>query len=217
MDADALTVEIRIDRGTCIGSGQCVHWAPAVFDQDDEGIAVVVDPRGEAEERIVHAVTACPMQAITLHVGGSRVGPEELRDWSRGAHGPEPVVALLEQLAEEHHGLQAAFDAFPSDDGTRADTLASMTTAHLRNEEQVYGTLTELVEPRLVDAFEDDHARIDNALEELVAGGHRAERGEAMQDLARVLGDHIRLEETVLFPLALSALARRRSTLAREG
>ena len=35
-----------VDRDACMGSGNCVFWAPGVFDLDDDGIAVVVgDPR----------------------------------------------------------------------------------------------------------------------------------------------------------------------------
>ncbi|MFJ6701430.1 MULTISPECIES: ferredoxin [unclassified Streptomyces] len=32
-------MEIRIDHGTCIGSGQCTLTAPAAFTQDDDGAA----------------------------------------------------------------------------------------------------------------------------------------------------------------------------------
>ena len=72
--------------------------------------------------------------------------------------------------------------------------------------------ITALVDPRLVDAFEGDHGRIDRALEELTAvRSDPARRGRAMAALATVVDDHIRLEETVLFPLALAALARRRT------
>lgn len=70
-----MDVEIRADRARCIGSGQCVFLAPGVFDQDHDTKAVVTDPRGEPEERIVHAVIACPMQAITLRVGRTAVAP----------------------------------------------------------------------------------------------------------------------------------------------
>jgi ferredoxin len=207
-----MKVEIRVDRRRCIGSGQCVHWAPGVFDQDDDGIAAVVDPVGEAGEKVVHAVTACPMQAITLRVAGNHVGPDELRDWVLGIHSTDPVVPLLEQLGDEHYHLHAALTESPSDDDiTRAEAMCSLTTAHLRNEEQVYPALAALVETRLVDAFEADHARIDQALGELAA--HRrdpAARRRAMRVLARVVCHHIRLEETVLFPLALAALARGR-------
>jgi hypothetical protein len=87
-----------------------------------------------------------------------------------------------------------------------------MTSTHLRDEEQAYSAITALVDPRLVDAFEGDHGQIDRALERLTAVRSDPDlRGRAMAALATIVDDHIRLEETVLFPLALAALARGRS------
>jgi hypothetical protein len=89
--------------------------------------------------------------------------------------------------------------------------MCSLTSTHLRDEEQAYAAITALVDPRLVDAFEDDHGRIDRALDELAAvRSDPARRHRAMTALVTVVDDHIRLEETVLFPLALAALARAR-------
>jgi ferredoxin len=39
-----VAIDIAIDRDTCMGSGNCSFWAPGVFDLDDEGIAIVLDP-----------------------------------------------------------------------------------------------------------------------------------------------------------------------------
>jgi ferredoxin len=58
--------EIRIDRSLCMGSGQCCFYAPNTFDQDDETIAIVTDPRGDPEEAIHTAVDCCPTQAISI-------------------------------------------------------------------------------------------------------------------------------------------------------
>jgi ferredoxin len=33
--------EVEIDREACMGSGNCMFWAPDVFDLDDDGVAVV--------------------------------------------------------------------------------------------------------------------------------------------------------------------------------
>ena len=41
MMSDPLVVVI--DEGRCIGSGNCVFWAPATFELGDEGHAVVLD------------------------------------------------------------------------------------------------------------------------------------------------------------------------------
>jgi ferredoxin len=49
-----------------MGSGNCVYWAPAVFDLDDDGIAVV---RGELvgnEELVRVAIENCPTSAISI-------------------------------------------------------------------------------------------------------------------------------------------------------
>ena len=59
-------LEISINRETCMGSGNCSYWAGAVFDLDDEGLAVVVDAEGEPEERIMLAAQGCPTQSITV-------------------------------------------------------------------------------------------------------------------------------------------------------
>jgi ferredoxin len=57
---------IEIDREKCMGSGNCGFWAPGVFDLDDDGIAYVVDPEGDSEDKIRLAVEGCPTQAISI-------------------------------------------------------------------------------------------------------------------------------------------------------
>lgn len=59
-------MRITIDRERCMGSGNCAFWAPATFDLDDEMKAVVVDPGGDAGDRIRNAVEACPTHALAL-------------------------------------------------------------------------------------------------------------------------------------------------------
>jgi ferredoxin len=61
-----VTLRIEINREVCMGSGNCLFWAPGVFDLDDEGIAIVVDPAGAPEDKIALAVDGCPTRAITL-------------------------------------------------------------------------------------------------------------------------------------------------------
>lgn len=68
-----MTLEIRIDRETCMGSGNCAFWAPGVFDLDDEGISVVVDPDAQSEEKIVVAARGCPTQAISVTRDGTKL------------------------------------------------------------------------------------------------------------------------------------------------
>ena len=59
-------MRIEINREVCMGSGNCLFWAPGVFDLDDEGIAIVVDPTGAPEDKILLAVDGCPTRAITI-------------------------------------------------------------------------------------------------------------------------------------------------------
>ena len=61
-------VKAFADRDVCIQAGNCVMVADAVFDQDDDGIVVVLvdeipaDEEGHARE----AVKLCPSQALRL-------------------------------------------------------------------------------------------------------------------------------------------------------
>ena len=58
----------RVDRPRCIGAGNCVLSAEAVFDQDDDGVVVLLAeevPDGE-EERVREAVKLCPSSALRL-------------------------------------------------------------------------------------------------------------------------------------------------------
>jgi ferredoxin len=55
-----------VDRDACMGSGNCVFWAPTVFDLDEDGVAVV---RGEIvghEEEVRTAAKNCPTSAIRV-------------------------------------------------------------------------------------------------------------------------------------------------------
>ncbi len=49
-----------------MGSGQCCWYAPGTFDQDDETIAIVIDPDGDPAEAIKAAVDGCPTQALSI-------------------------------------------------------------------------------------------------------------------------------------------------------
>lgn len=68
-------LEIRIDPEVCMGSGNCQFWAPGVFDLGEDGIAVVVDPAGEPEEKVVLAARGCPTGAITVYRDGEPIAP----------------------------------------------------------------------------------------------------------------------------------------------
>jgi ferredoxin len=57
-------IRIVIDPDKCVGSGNCVFWAPNTFDLDDDAKAVVIDPAGDPEDRIRVAAEGCPAAAI---------------------------------------------------------------------------------------------------------------------------------------------------------
>ena len=59
-------IEIRIDTEACMGSGNCVYWAPESFDLADEGHAVALDPSATEEDRLWVAAEGCPVGAISL-------------------------------------------------------------------------------------------------------------------------------------------------------
>ena len=61
-------VKVQADRDVCISAGNCVMAAGALFDQDEDGIVVVlVDevPEGE-EDSAREAVRLCPSQALQV-------------------------------------------------------------------------------------------------------------------------------------------------------
>jgi len=66
-------IEVRIDWEVCIGSGNCVFWAPATFDLADDGHAVVLEPAATDEDRLRVAAEGCPVGAISLWRGGRRI------------------------------------------------------------------------------------------------------------------------------------------------
>jgi ferredoxin len=57
-------IRIKVDRGLCIGSGDCVETAPEVFELDEEDKARVIDPEGAPVDRVIEAAGNCPVTAI---------------------------------------------------------------------------------------------------------------------------------------------------------
>ena len=60
------TDQLVVDRGACMGSGNCVFWAPGLFDLDDEGVPVVCEGPVGREEEIRRAIVNCPTKAISI-------------------------------------------------------------------------------------------------------------------------------------------------------
>ena len=59
-------MKIKIDRDLCIGAAPCVAIAPEVFELDEEGKAIVIDPKGADDETIMLGAEACPTLAVIL-------------------------------------------------------------------------------------------------------------------------------------------------------
>jgi ferredoxin len=59
-------IHVEVDRGLCIGSGDCVDTAPDVFELDSEEKAVVIDPDGASVDDIIQAAANCPVSAIVV-------------------------------------------------------------------------------------------------------------------------------------------------------
>lgn len=60
-------IRIEVDRGLCIGSGDCVDSAPGVFELDAEDKARVIDPDGDPQEMVMDAASNCPVTAIFIY------------------------------------------------------------------------------------------------------------------------------------------------------
>jgi ferredoxin len=59
-------LSITVNKTRCIGSGDCVETAPAVFQLDDQGKSEVVNASGADDSIIVSAARSCPVKAITV-------------------------------------------------------------------------------------------------------------------------------------------------------
>lgn len=210
-DGGRLVLGVRVDRATCIGSGQCVHWASNVFEQDAEAKAVVIAPSAGREDEILRAVVACPVEAISLEIGGAAIQARDLANWMNGVEIDDPLVDQLGRLSDEHHDLRTALTTFGASDD-RAEllpVLSAQATDHLEAERAAYVSLRPLVGATLVDALLEGHAQIDRDLADLRSSIEAADHDrQSATSLAAAIENQIQLEESVLFPVALSALAR---------
>ena len=61
-------MKVHADRDVCIQAGNCVMVADSLFDQDDDGIVVVLadDIPADEEDKAREAVKLCPSQALTI-------------------------------------------------------------------------------------------------------------------------------------------------------
>ena len=68
-------IEIRILRDKCISAGTCTVYAPATFDLDEEGIAIIQKGEWDRFEKIVAGAESCPTFAIEVYKDGEKVYP----------------------------------------------------------------------------------------------------------------------------------------------
>ena len=61
-------MRVRADRDVCIGAGVCVMNSEAVFDQDDDGIVVLLveDVSPAEQDNARKAVQLCPSGALNI-------------------------------------------------------------------------------------------------------------------------------------------------------
>jgi ferredoxin len=61
-------LKISADRDVCISAGNCVMAASAIFDQDDDGIVVVLvdEVPSNEEDHAREAVKLCPSSALRI-------------------------------------------------------------------------------------------------------------------------------------------------------
>ncbi|MER5882472.1 ferredoxin [Streptomyces sp. NPDC001941] len=62
---------VEVDRGVCIGSGQCVGHAPDGFTLDSARQSHPVHPDTDANEKVLAAAEGCPVEAILITLLGS--------------------------------------------------------------------------------------------------------------------------------------------------
>lgn len=59
-------VKVKVDRGLCIGVGNCVAIAPGVFKMDEHNKAVAAEDSSADEQTLWDAAESCPENAIIL-------------------------------------------------------------------------------------------------------------------------------------------------------
>ncbi|GAA1072806.1 ferredoxin [Nocardiopsis composta] len=66
--AEPHRLRLHADTEVCAGAGQCVRAAPDLFDQDDDGLVVLLrtEVPAEARERALAAADWCPSGAVAL-------------------------------------------------------------------------------------------------------------------------------------------------------
>jgi len=71
-------MKVTVDRSKCEGYAKCVEVTPKVFKLDEKFISVVVDAKGDSDQKILLAARVCPTKAIVLEEedSGQRIFPQ---------------------------------------------------------------------------------------------------------------------------------------------
>ena len=70
--------KIEIDREKCISVATCVAVDPDTYELDDEGKAIIKDPRGTDDAKILEGAKSCPVNAVIVYdTEGKKLWPEE--------------------------------------------------------------------------------------------------------------------------------------------
>ena len=68
---------IRIDRGTCISSANCLVVAPEVLEFDDDTIVAFTDDAEQiSEATLIEACKMCPVEALFVIKDSKQIVPE---------------------------------------------------------------------------------------------------------------------------------------------
>lgn len=203
-----MDLEIHVDRQVCTGAGQCIRQAPGVFDFDRSGISVVINPDGDPIERIVRAVTACPVDAISLRANSAVLTAQDLRMWNADVDTDHPLVAALATLGEDHHAMLQALGTLTELSAAQIDDLFALIADHLTHEQQVFAQFEALLSPAIIDTFREAHTAIEDLLaRQMNPDARQAMSDDAWTELETVLTRRVAAEEAVLFASALSALS----------
>jgi len=57
---------VVIDRGLCVGFGDCITEAPEAFAFDDERIVVFLHPEQVDPQELLRACDSCPVDALSV-------------------------------------------------------------------------------------------------------------------------------------------------------
>ncbi|MFC5028988.1 ferredoxin [Streptomyces sp. DSM 41987] len=62
------SLRVSANQDTCVTSSLCVYRVPQVFDQDEDGLVLVVnaEPPQELREDLLHAQRSCPTRSIRI-------------------------------------------------------------------------------------------------------------------------------------------------------